>query len=381
MSEIVDDLLQEVKELESATKELEAASSSAKSHEHALMKKSTEHQNALQLLNIEAIKTAQNSAKLSQNAAEASLKQGQKLKSEIFEINEANFNWRQAIRNSAKDFKSVKSSVSIMLAVSIAFSLSAAGTAGYLVYKMQKQSALLEGEIVDIVTTEHALLKKDITLKIDELAAVIETMNYPQRTDSDDLNTQASEQQNTENYNVDIVDRSTNKVNTDSIQHNNAISDQGQHSNRTVELTEKNKNNDSTMLIAELDYLKSEVAQQSAAIKNNHHLLTELKTDISNIKATNPNTDSKSSQDNSKKLDSLSWLIRQQSKKVSAIEKDIAAIQTAPAGKQFDIMKLSLEKIQLQQTQLQKQLQTLDKSLEELTELSKDPPPYSYKAK
>lgn len=394
MSEIVHDLLKEVEELETATKELEKTSSQADAHHQKLLDKKSVHQNNIQLLNLEAIKAAQDAATLSQQAAQASLNQGQKLKAEIFEISEANFNWRQAIRNATNEIKSAKSSMTIMLVISIVFSLSAAAAAGYFAYKLQKQNALLQGEIVDIVATEHGLLKKDITLKIDELASVIETMNYPQRnlTPTENSNTLIIDQKQP------LTEQPENKPDFDTTSMtdnaaNLAVDENKVNKVQTIDtptLDSENKeksqavaeNTNSALINTELENIKKEMVKLENAIASNQQLLQQ----INNHKNTNSNpaTNNNISAKNSKKLDSLSWLIRQQSKKVNALEKsmsNLGNIKTTPAAKDLEAMRLTLENIQQQQKHLKNQMKAVDKSLAELTELSKEPPPYSYKAK
>lgn len=389
MSEIVHDLLKEVEQLETATKELEKTSSQADAYHQELLNKKSEHENNIQLLNLEAIKAAQEAATLSQQAAQASLNQGQKLKAEIFEISEANFNWRQAIRNAAKEIKSAKSTMTIMMVVAIIFSLSAAGAAGYFAYTLQKQNSQLKGEVMDILATEHTLLKKNFALKIDELAYVVENMNSslskiavspaisagknmlsPSAPETIEQNITADTLTNTSPEATDQLSLSLEKEQQNTLD-KNLLNNESQ-----IEQNQEALNNEELSKIQEtLSHLKNEV-------EKNNLLLTKIESEKSIPSATNlSNTSTTASSENSKKLANLSWLIRQQSKKITTLEKAITQLKSLDSSSQVSQMSLMVSKVQKQHSEVQAQLQSIKKSLNELTELSKEPPPYSYKAK
>jgi len=177
MSDIVDDLLEEVEQLEKSTQALETSVQKTVNQSQQVNESNAKASAEANLLALETAKTAQEAAIQSHQAAQSSIKQADSLKSQALELTESNFNWRQAVRNAAKEFKPAKNSFTIMLATSIIFSLIALGAMGYLLYAMQKQEAQFKGEVLDIITTENMLLNKKITLKIDELASVVEMLS------------------------------------------------------------------------------------------------------------------------------------------------------------------------------------------------------------
>ena len=435
MSEIVDDLLNEVEQLENATKDLQSTAKVAKNNEYEFKNAQSAASSESHLIALQTAQTSQEAATQSQKAAQASIKQAEALKSEILELNESNFNWRKNVREAAKDFTSVKKKVAIMLIASIIFSLIAVSAMGYLFYAMKKQQAQFKGEILDIIATENTLLKKDITLKVDELASVIENLNIPLNQPAmpnnktsktkemisliDEFQMQQSEQKATSKDTTENTPETktaapvSKMMESDSAASKESIKTpekpdisktevKGTLENKTENI-EKQKpvemagvpkqpleekpmahetlsNQKAEELISSVKWLK-EHSVQKRQLDKVKGLINQIQAQLKAIKS-NPSTMAKGkglTAEQMKKLDGIGWLVRKQSKMITKLEKDIQALSKKPVSDKNYTKQL--EQITKEQTKMRQQLVKVEESLGELTELSKEPPPYSYRAK
>jgi len=175
-NQITDDLLEELEELEHSAAEMDNQVTDTQSKKETLNNMDSPSSIDATSLALEAAKTAQDAASHSQKAAEASLSHASRQKEQIMELSDANFSWRQAVKSANKEINSAKSQFGIMLGVSIVTSITAMSLMGWMLYSMQEKEANFKGEILDILQTENALLTKQITIKVDELSALIELM-------------------------------------------------------------------------------------------------------------------------------------------------------------------------------------------------------------
>lgn len=176
MSDQADDLLDELASLEHASDQMQSDVAQAKDKQAQLEETETASEMQAALVSLESSKTAQLAAEQSQKAAEAAIKMSHEQKAQLMEMTDANVAWRQALRNATRDLSSAKSAVSIMTGITVTVSLSAVGAVGWMLYYFNGQFHQMENKVTDILTTEHNLLKKDMTLKVDQLASLIESM-------------------------------------------------------------------------------------------------------------------------------------------------------------------------------------------------------------
>lgn len=404
MSEIVDELLKEVQELESATDTLETSSDKMQQQQQDYDNAKAGAAMEPDLIALETAKTAQEAAKQSQLAAQASIRQTENLKSEILEITESNFNWRQAVRHANQEFKAAKSTFSIMMITAILFSSIALAAAGYFMYSMKKQNEQLKGEIIDLLANENALLKKSINLKMDEMASVIENLNHPANVAANHLKTAEH------NQTIDIASEAIPEL---SAMHNQT----GEAENTVTQTATQTETNPATNQVDKQSLMADESANQTTNKPNDkpamnpaamsadekEQLMSQLswlkensmtKEDLVSIKAEldKLNTQVQAlktvksasglSAEQTKKLDGVHWLVRQQTKQIEELAKELKAVTTPKPDEKSATQTMSeFNAIKAQQAAMADQLKQIQKTIDELSELSKEPPPYSYKAR
>ena len=396
MSEIVDELLKEVEELEIATDTLETSSDKMQQEQESYDQAKASAAMEPDLIALETAKTAQEAAKQSQLAAQASIRQTENLKAEILEITESNFNWRQAVRHANQEFKAAKSTFSIMMITAILFSSIALAAAGYFMYSMKKQNEQLKGEIIDLLANENALLKKSINLKMDEMASVIENLNHP-------ANVAANHQKTTEhNQTIDIASEAipelsamqnhsgeTENTATMGTDKQSLITDES--ANKTTDTPNDNSTHKPAMnttvmsadekqqLMSQLSWLKeNSVAKED--LESIKAELDKLSTQVQALKTVK--SASGLSTEQTKKLDGVHWLVRQQTKQIEQLAKELKTVASPKTDEKSATQTLSeFNAIKAQQAAMAEQLKQIQKTIDELSELSKEPPPYSYKAR
>ncbi|MEA1988659.1 MAG: hypothetical protein U9N57_05555 [Pseudomonadota bacterium] len=383
MSDIVDDLLQEVEQLEESTQALDASVQKTVNQSQQVNASNAKASAEANLLALETAKTAQEAAIQSHQAAQSSIKQADSLKSQALELTESNFNWRQAVRNAAKDFKSAKSSFTIMLITSIIFSLIALGAMGYLLYTMQKQEAQFKGEVLDIITTENMLLNKKITLKIDELASVVEMLSLQVSKQNTVMENNVISAPPVESNNMEAKHSDTNKVDDSQKAQDSHSTDE-----QKVNVIEKTAHEESThhsMIqepsLPDTDSTTPQIsAQEFAELKDMvEKVLTEQKSLQEKVNQT-PTSGSALTDKQLKKLNDISWLIRKQAKTLKDIQ---ARLNVKPSSKvqSNNTVLNELKNLHKQQGMMQQQMLDMQKTIKKYTEAPKEAPPYSYKAK
>ncbi|KUJ72746.1 hypothetical protein [Thiomicrospira sp. WB1] len=176
MSDNADDLLDELEQLEHASEKMADDVQQAKDKQSELGAAEAASELDAAALSLESSKTAQLAAEQSQKAAEAAVKMTHEQKAQLMELGDANVAWRQALRTASRDLKSSKNAVSIMMGVTVTVSLSAAGAMGWMLYHLTEKQQAFENEVADILTTESRLFQKDMTIKVDQLASLIESL-------------------------------------------------------------------------------------------------------------------------------------------------------------------------------------------------------------
>ena len=402
MSDIVDELLQEVEQLEESTQDLEASMQKNVSQTQQVNESNAKASTDANLLALETAKTAQEAAIQSHQAAQSSIKQADSLKSQALELTESNFNWRQAVRNAAKDFKSAKSSFTIMLMTSIIFSLIALGAMGYLLYAMQKQEAQFKGEVLDIITTENTLLNKKITLKIDELASVVEMLTFQVSKQNTaikntavsvppvDLNNAETKHPETVVPNKDTP----SSEDTHKTEHKENPDDKHKthETGKTVDKKEADHSMTKKPSLHEIKSAKEEMhdtqsttseisAQEFAELKAMvEKVLTEQKSLQTKLNQTTPTTGFGLTEKQIKKLNDISWLIRKQAKTLKDIQTQLGVKPSSKVQSNNTVLN-ELKNLHKQQGMMQQQMLDMQKTIEKFTEAPKEAAPYSYKAK
>lgn len=428
MSDIVDDLLQEVEQLEESTQALESTIQNTSNQNQKIQEANNKVSSEASLIALEAAKTAQEASTQSHQAAQASIKQAELLKAQTIELNDSNFNWRQSVRNAAKDFQSAKSSFSIMLITSIVFSFIALGAMGYLLYAMQKEQAQFKGEVLDIIATENTLLNKKITLKVDELASVIETMT--QRIASlNDMNAKTAVSIHPEGSDLHtdetVATDKASEPDRHSDAHNSAPALMAEHEMPITDGLQVKNDKEEMLHHTDSQTTDSQtkthsVIANSHANETNHDLPMKedsLHNDGLKDLHNNTNTAKVSSEEFAelkalvekvltqqktiqaqvqkspmasglteiqvKKLNDISWLIKKQEKTLQAIQARLGVktnLNTNTTESSKTILN-ELKNLQNQQQQLQQQILEMQQVIKRYTETPKEAAPYSYKAK
>jgi len=403
MSDIMDDLLEEVEQLEHSTQALESATQNTANQNQKLAEAKNTASAEANLLALETSKTAQEAASQSHQAAKATIKQAEILKAQVLELSESNFNWRQAVRNANKEIDALKSSFTIMLVTSILFSLVALGAMGYLLYAMHSKEAQFKGEMYDMVSTENTLLDKKVTLKMDELASVIEILtqkvsqsanvkphmveNNHKKESIEDLankNLQANEhvtdlakelntEHGTEHSTEQLADTKANHSVKDVT---NKTAEHTTNTHTKAETTVTKATDNGALKAATASVSKEDYAQLKQLVEDVLAAQKSLQTQTHNT-----NTAGLTKAD-VKKLNDLSWLIRKQDKTLKTIETKIGLNQkTTNSHSSNNSILNELKNLQTQQAALQKQIQDMQAALKKIDNQTKEPKPYSYKAK
>ncbi|HHT00695.1 MAG TPA: hypothetical protein ENK73_07555 [Thiomicrospira sp.] len=423
-TQITDDLLEELEELESSAAQLDKQvddTQAKKAQRDKLDSPSTIDATSLAL---EAAKTAQEAADQSQKAAEASFNHASRQKEQIMELSDANFAWRQAVKSATKEIKSAKTTFAIMLSISVITSLIAMSVLGWLFYSMQKKEAAFKGEILDILQTENALLTKQITIKVDELSALIELMtadiqkinklgiaiqantagNVTKAADPQDESAKVvvSGSNQTIEPIIDLASEVTSEGDTPSIP---AVKNDIDTEKQTV--PEVKSNNLEEEKVAHSTEIKQQAGTPATnGLPSEHYaeikiliekiLSEQNKLQAKTIAASATSTGTGLSAQQEKQLKDIGWLVRKQTKTLEQIQKTIGQQPVSNNSKQVSAstrqtqqtykaiqgslieLKDQLQKLQAQQNQLQSQVDGLQKETKILTDAAK---PYSYKLK
>lgn len=347
MSNIADDLLQDVEELEASTQDMDSNVQDLEQQKSALNDRvKATHDKTL----LETAKISQESAKQSHSAAATSIKLSEQLKARNTELEELSNNWRQAVRNTLREQQTAKKYFAVMLGATLAISIISLSSIGYFFYLLNQQNTQHKGEMLDIIQTESKLLSNKLTVKTDELASLTEAMSADvKRLSSQNIQSSAS---NIKQVTVDS--RDTNKI------INTELSKQAAaHALNIKQLNAQHR---------ELKALIQKLLVQKQTVKN------IPKTQQS---ATDPAQ--------LKKLNDLSWLIRKQDKALKTIQKTLSGKLDRPSDNQktqktLTALKAELSTLNQQQNEIKLQLKTLQKSVSILLKKPVKNPPYSYKS-
>jgi len=343
MSNIVDDLLQDVDQLEANTQAMESDIQHLEQQKNTL-NDATQTAHNKTLLN--TAKTTQEAAKQSHLAATTSIKLSEQLKGRNAELEEISNNWRQAVRNTLREQQTAKKYFALMMGTTFAVSIISLSSIGYLVYLLNQQNAHYKGEVLDIIQTESKLLSNKLIMKSDELASLTEGMS------ADIKRLSGSPTSNTLNK-----------------------------SNST-----KHNNKEQTIQNAPVQAVPSLNIEQLTAQHNElKQLIKAMLSTSKKVKNTLTPTKLTSSPEQLKKLNDLSWLIRQQGKALKAIQKTLSKNTPSSSGNKqlqrtLEALKGELSALNQQQTKIQQQLKSLQDRLSKRPAKPVKNAPYSYKS-
>ncbi len=347
MSNIVDDLLQDVEELEVSTQVMDNDVQNL-DQKKSTLKGSTQamHNDIL----LKTANTSQEAAKQSQLAATTAIKLSEQLKARNTELEELSNNWRQAVRNTLREQQTAKKYFAVMLGATLAISIISLGSIGYFFYLLNQQNAQHRGEVLDIIQTESKLLSNKLTVKTDELASLTEAMS-------------ADIKRLSQNNTIQVTPA---PVSTAPTQKTTKVIPSKQVPNNALNIEQINtQHKELKSLIQEL---LSQVSQKKQAAKS-HPQTKQMVADPVQLK----------------KLNDLSWLIRKQDKALKSIQKTLSGkLSTSSNSKHVEksltILKKELNTLNQQQSEIQLQLKTLQESFSKYLTKPIQKPEYSYKS-
>lgn len=174
MKDIADDLIDDLEDLENTTQELDEQVDQVVKNNATLDKYAGETAIETAVLMLEASKLAQESAISSQESASINLKLAGQQQQQIDSMHDAGISWRQTIRDANLEIKSSRGFFVGLLTSGIILSLIAIGLMGWLVLMSKSNQAESQSKLIDMIQTEASLNQRQVNMKIDELASVVE---------------------------------------------------------------------------------------------------------------------------------------------------------------------------------------------------------------
>ncbi len=360
MSDLTDDLLDDLDQLETTTTELEEMQVSTKKKQGEASQVSSANTIDAASLSLEAAKASQEAAIESQKAANTAINLSQELKATIFELSDSNNAWRQATHHTNLELKSARSSLNVTLFVVVFLSFISTSLAGWLLYKTFQENNENQVEIIDIIQTENVIFNQGIEHRINQISSLIEMLTMDiKRLEQPPL---------LGNF---ILDDS--KV-------NNLINHQTQTTIENAIPTEFK--GVSIEQYKELKYLVEQILDkqqklQASLLTHTHKPPKEV--EVKHTIAAQGGLTAKQS----KQLDGISWLIRQQEKTLKTIQDSLkASAETQQNDGLEDIirslnqLKSQVNNLSIQQNTIESQVKVLQKETEKLTA---KPPRYSFR--
>lgn len=359
MTDIVDDLLQEVEMLEETTQQLNETVETVQEQQEVLNNTESSPSVESALIVLEAAKTTQEAAKQSHLAAQSSIKLADQLKVRTNELDELSSNSRQATRSILKDVGTAKNHFTMMMSTTLIINVVALSVLGYFFYENNQKTAQHSEEILDVIQTESMLLNKKITLKMDELASMTESLAGGIQ--------QISLAKTSPQPEVEM--QSDMEHSEPAIEHNSM------QPKPSVEQSADN--------IQAFDQLNSQYAELKNLIEN---MVTSQSLQKTEGSATSPD---KANALLVKKLDGLRWLVKKQGVTLNTVKGSLEMQMRNPtpvsapkpvaqdngSAKALQEIKLELQILNKQQSEIKLELKTLQ---DQFAEANK---PYSYRYK
>lgn len=368
MKDIADDLINDLEDLENTTQELDEQVDQVVKNNATLDKYAGETAMETAVLMLEASKMAQESATSSQESASINLKLAGQQQQQIDSIHDAGISWRQTIRDANLEIKSSRGFFIGMLTSGIIVTLIAIGLMSWLALMSKNNQAESQSKLLDMIQTESSLNQRQVNMKIDELASVVENALSYQRTGTSSSETKLS-----------TSNPPSDELVEGSIDQNNQPAD--------IAKTELNTNQSPS---AQFDEIQQTIARS----------LAEYKTALNDFAKANPtNTDGEKTdlkpftnqlakienllQAQSTQIDSLNKSLKNSVKQNTENVKTDTSIKSANDNltKQLSDMKKQLDSLQARQNDIHSNLQKLTNEFTKAKEESENegPKPYSYR--
>ena len=415
MSNIVDDLLQEVEQLEESTQQLNENVQKVATQNSELKNGETSSIDA-DLIALETAKTAQEASLQSHLAAKAAVKVAEQLKLQSLELEEFNYNWRQSIRTSSKEIQTAKTTFIALMAGSVVVNIIALSVIGYFFYETNKQNSQFKGETLDIIQIESSLLSKKITLKVDELSSLIEALSADITRMKSTFNTPVKihntvsenhDKMPSETLTAEHLDDAKAQHQAEVHNENHIVAPENNHSEihpvTATESDHRTQHSDITHTAHDTVTTHNTEHTTPSSVMTNHSsdqqssmdyyelksLVEKILTEQQKLQATTLASSATGNLDTSqvKKLNDISWLVRKQEKVLKAIQATLmngapASSANSPTSKglndTLNELKVQLRLLTEQQLNIQNQVKNLQ---DNLRKYASEPAPYSYKAK
>lgn len=412
MTDDFDDLLDDVSELEADIASPEADQKTSKPSKHNDNQLSRSQDNESLSVILETAKTAQDAATKSQEVAETNLKLAENLKAQERELNEANFNWRQSFRGAVNTLSKTKGQFVVMMAITLVTCMIAIGAMSFLFYSIQQKEQAMKGEILDLLQNEQALFNKDMNVKVDQITAMMEMVQYQVEQALIKNATQNTQTQNIEQTDGAISAQNNlqqaplvNLAGEQTPVKNNNISEettkmaQTQPSDQTPASNNKELKQAysalQTNINEKLKHLENRLLSSVQSIESRQNAIitkleklhesqqTLLQTPTKVIEKTSKQSPSQATlnKEQTRQLKNIHWWVSQQDKAIKRIEKTLKQTQTqkpTDVSQRFNAIDSQMTKMRTQQNLIEAQLEKLQSNVKQL--INKSNESYRYKA-
>jgi len=373
VNDLDDELLNDLKELDEATDDMQETIKTSKT-----IKKTVESIDSAEVIDastlaLETARIAQASAESSHHAIDAAIHLSHEQKQQVLELSDSNIAWRHSVGKANKTIEASRNTVAIMLGVSIVFSAISIGVASYLYFSTQKNNKQMEGEVLDIISTELSLSSKKQEIRLDQLTAMIESINA--RKNIETVKTTNGIQPIVLNELNEQVKANHQAINTTAV-----AFDDSQIKQQLVNFSKQQKQQ-----MAKIEMLLAKINQNQTSLTKSQ-TATKM---INPIKVTAMGL----TESQLKKLNKISSAVYNQSKILQAIQRKVNAQNTKTKrtyiykktpnnDKKLEILLTDLKgqitQIQNQQTASQAQLQSLETKIKKQNAIPKE---YRYRSR
>ena len=348
MTDDFDDLLDDVSEFEP---EIETNTAPKKTESKT---QKLDDQDGMSVV-LETAKTAQEAATKSQEVAEANLKLAEDLKAQERELSEANFNWRQSFRSAVATLNKTKGQFVVMMAITLITCMIAIGVMSFLFYSIQQKEQTMKGEILDLLQNEQALFNKDMNIKVDQITAMMEMVQYqveqalmknavihekfnenqaPQAENTADNTTLPAGDKIDDAPLINLASESTKKVETSNESVAATQADEKAVQATSVKLSEENVHSIKQAISHEVQALDKSLRETMTQLSNRQKEILEKLASIEQqqtvatvskpSKTVVTSAETQLNKEQTKQLKNIHWWVSQQDKAIKRIEKSLS---------------------------------------------------------
>jgi len=407
MTDDFDDLLDDVSEFEP---EIETNTAPKKTESKT---QKLDDQDGMSVV-LETAKTAQEAATKSQEVAEANLKLAEDLKAQERELSEANFNWRQSFRSAVATLNKTKGQFVVMMAITLITCMIAIGVMSFLFYSIQQKEQTMKGEILDLLQNEQALFNKDMNIKVDQITAMMEMVQYqveqalmknavihekfnenqaPQAENTADNTTLPAGDKIDDAPLINLASESTKKVETSNESVAATQADEKAVQATSVKLSAENVHSIKQAISHEVQALDKSLRETMTQLSNRQKEILEKLASIEQqqtvatvskpSKTVVTSAETQLNKEQTKQLKNIHWWVSQQDKAIKRIEKSLSGSskkdKSGEVSQRLNTIDTQMKQMRTQQTLIEAQLEKLQASVKHLIDKSNES--YSYKAK